>query len=102
VPIFPNFDNSQSTTPCTGLQVLKVTQLDIPYSALINDPVTFAFTIQPTVGPRRCNTWPELLNTTNTNEPYPFTFFSADNDCCLLPKPPPPPPPSPPPSNGIL
>ncbi|KAG1667958.1 hypothetical protein FOA52_008330 [Chlamydomonas sp. UWO 241] len=93
VPFAPVFDNAQSTTPCTDLQTLKITKLNIPYAFIKRSPLTFTLALDNVPGARRCTSWPELLNNTNTFAPYPMTFFSEDNKCCALPTPPPPPPP---------
>ncbi|KAG1664117.1 hypothetical protein FOA52_011940 [Chlamydomonas sp. UWO 241] len=93
VPFAPVFDNSQSTTPCSGLQILKITRISIPYAYIKQSPLTFTLSLDDVPGARRCTSWPDLLNVTNTFAPYPMTFFSEDNKCCTMPAPPPPPPP---------
>ncbi|KAG1663608.1 hypothetical protein FOA52_009707 [Chlamydomonas sp. UWO 241] len=45
VPFAAVFDNAQSTTPCTGLQVLKVTKLSIPYAYIKQSPLTFTLAL---------------------------------------------------------
>ncbi|KAG1663909.1 hypothetical protein FOA52_002672 [Chlamydomonas sp. UWO 241] len=91
VPFAPVFDNAQASTPCTNLQMLKVTGINIPYAYIRQAPLTLSLTLDDTPGQRRCTSWPQLLNTTGTSAPYPIAFFSADNNCCALPTTPPPP-----------